>query len=211
MVIPIYNRFAMRACKYFCAVIALFAAVACKQKSSNMLSNDAPEVPDTTEVRAIPAEQLITPGKSIGYIKLEGSADSVIQLLGRPDTGDAAMGSQLATWYAGHDTTGYQTSIFSRRNMGNKDENISRIKKILVTSPWFKTGEYISTGNTMKDISKFYTLKEGTGYKARNGENIKTYTDMAKGISFEFDAAGKCVSILVHKPNSTADTYLNMH
>ena len=201
----------MKSCKHLFVVIAFFAAVSCKQKSSTTSGNTVPDEPDTTEVRAIPSEQLITPGNSIGHIRLEGSVDSVIQLLGRPDSGDAAMGSQLATWYAGHKRTGYQTSIFSRRNMGNKDEGISRIKKILVTSPWFKTAEYISTGNTMKDISKFYALKEGNGYKAPNGQTIKTYTDMAKGISFEIDEGGNCIGILVHKPNSTADTYLNMH
>ncbi|RWY52417.1 hypothetical protein [Mucilaginibacter gilvus] len=198
--------------RYTCLTIlfAMLFAVACKQKGSDAVGNETPNLPDTTEVKAIPAEQLISPGESIGHIKLEGSADSVMQLLGRPDTGDAAMGSQLATWYADHDTAGYQTSIFSRRDMGGKDEPVSRIKKILVTSPWFKTGEYISTGNNIKDIGKYYTLKEGNGYK-RNGRSIKIYTDMAKGISFEIDENGKCVSILVHKPNSAADTYLNMH
>ncbi|MEO7213191.1 hypothetical protein [Mucilaginibacter sp.] len=200
----------MKRYTYLTILFAMLLAVACKQKSSDAAGNNAPDLPDTTEVKAIPAEQLISPGESIGHIKLEGSADSVVQLLGRPDTGDAAMGSQLATWYADHDSTGYQTSIFSRRHMGGKDEPVSRIKKILVTSPWFKTAEYISTGNNMKDIGKYYTLKEGNSYKAK-GQTIKTYSDIAKGISFEIEEDGKCVGILVHKSNSAADTYLNMH
>jgi hypothetical protein len=200
----------MKASKYFLILITLVIATSCKQKSTNSAGNEAPELPDTTEVRAIPAEQLIKPGLGIGKISLEEGLDSVMQVLGRPDAGDAAMGSQLTTWYANHDTAGYRTSIFSRHNMGNKGENVSHVKKILVTSPWFKTAEYMSTGNTMKDISKYYMLKKGSSYKA-NGQTINTYTDMAKGISFEIDEDGKCVSILVHKPNSAADTYLNMH
>lgn len=200
----------MKGFKYFIALLIVCGIVSCKQKGSGTASNEA-DVPDTTEVNAIPAEQLIKPGVGIGQLQLNASADSAVILLGKPDTGDAAMGSQLATWYAKHDTSGYQTSIFSRRKLdGSKDENVSRILKILVTSPWFKTAEYMSTGNTLKDISKYYTLKEGNSYQTK-GQTIKTYTDLSKGISFEIDEAGKCVSILVHKPNSTADTYLNMH
>ena len=200
----------MKASKYLLILIPFFLAAACKQKSKDAAGNDTPDLPDTTEVRAIPAEQLIKPGEGIGKITLEEGLDSVMQVLGRPDAGDAAMGSQLTTWYANHDSTGYRTSIFSRHNMGGKDENVSHVKKILVTSPWFKTAEYMSTGNTMKDISKYYTLKKGSSYTA-NGQSINTYTDMERGISFEIDENGKCVSILVHKPNSAADTYLNMH
>lgn len=201
----------MRASKYLLILIPILIVAACRQKGDTAVSSETPDLPDTTEVRAIPAEQLITPGKSIGHISLGGSLDSLIQMLGRPDAGDAAMGSQLSTWYANHDTAGYQTSVFSSRNMGNKDEALSRIKKILVTSPWFKTAEYMSTGNTMQDIDKYYTLKEGNSYQSKQGKTIKTYSDIDKGISFEIDGAGKCVSILVHAPNSTADTYLDMH
>ncbi|OOQ60477.1 hypothetical protein [Mucilaginibacter pedocola] len=204
--------------KAYVRLMIFFAIVliaACKQKGNGTSdaadTADAPDLPDTTEVRAIPAEQLIKPGESIGKIRVGEALDSVILVLGKPDTGDAAMGSQLSTWYANHDTTGYQTSVFSHRNMGGKDENKSHIKKILVTSPWFKTAEYISTGNNMKDIGKYYKLKEGNSYKDKNEQTIKTYSDIARGISFEIDGAGECVSILVHQPNSTADTYLNMH
>jgi hypothetical protein len=204
------NNIKMKRYTYLTILFVALLAAACKQKSKDAAGNDMPDLPDTTEVRAIPAEQLIKPGEGIGKISLEEGLDSVMQVLGRPDAGDAAMGSQLTTWYANHDTAGYRTSIFSRHNMGSKDENVSHVKKILVTSPWFKTAEYMSTGNTMKDISKYYTLKKGTSYKA-NGSTIDTYTDMAKGISFEIDENGKCVSILVHQPNSAADTYLNMH
>jgi hypothetical protein len=207
--VTINNR-KMKRYTYLMILIVAVLAAACKQKSNENAGAATPDLPDTTEVRAIPAEQLIKPGEGIGKITIEEGLDSVKQVLGRPDDGDAAMGSQLTTWYANHDTTGYRTSIFSRHNMGSKDENVSHVKKILVTSPWFKTAEYMSVGNTRKDIGKFYTLKEGNSYKAK-GQTIKTYTDVAKGISFEIDETGKCVSILVHKPNSTADTYLNMH
>jgi hypothetical protein len=200
----------MKLSKYIIVLLMAGLLFACKQKGNQVAEEEAPDLPDTTEVKAIPPDQLITPGQAIGHIRLEAGLDSIVRELGRPDTGDAAMGSELATWYANHDTAGYKTSIFARHNMGNADEPVKHIKKILVTSPWFKTAEYISTGNNLKDIRKFYTLKKGSTYTAK-GQTIQVYTDMTKGISFEIDPAGNCVSILVHAPNSAADTYINMH
>ncbi|RFZ81369.1 hypothetical protein DYU05_18980 [Mucilaginibacter terrenus] len=196
----------MKICGYILVFTVVFFTTACKQKSGKQMA----DVPDTTEVKAIPAEQLIEPGVSIGHIKLNSSLDSAASTLGRPDCSDAAMGSALYTWYADHDTTKYKTSIFAHRNMGGKDEAVQRIKKILVTSPWFKTSEYISTGNTLADIKKYYTLKQGNNHNAQ-GQTIQTYTDTEKGISFEINPSGKCVGILVYQPNSSADASINMH
>jgi hypothetical protein len=196
----------MKVCGYTLVFTVLFFTTACKQKSEKQMA----DVPDTSEVKAIPAEQLVAPGVSIGRIKLNGSLDSAIALLGKPDTGDAAMGSVLNTWYAEHDTTKYKTSIFAKRNMGGKDEAVQRIKKLLVTSPWFKTSEYISTGNTLMDVKKYYTLENGDTYQ-EHGQTIQTYTDKEKGISFEINPSGKCVGILVYQPNSSVDASINMH
>ncbi|AMR30759.1 hypothetical protein A0256_04635 [Mucilaginibacter sp. PAMC 26640] len=200
----------MKVCKYIVLLVAVFLIVACEQKAAKSTDQEVADAPDTTDASTISPEQLISPGLSIGQIKLDGNLADAIKLLGKPDGGDAAMGSALATWYANHDTTGYRTSIFASRTMGGADENIQHIKKILVTSPWFKTADFISTGNNRQDIAKFYTLKEGNSYTA-GGQKIKTYSDIPKGISFEIDAQGKCVGILVHQPNSTAGTYLDMH
>jgi len=200
----------MKVCKYIVLLVAVILIVACEQKAAKSTDQEVADAPDTTDASTISPEQLISPGLSIGQIKLDGNLADAIKLLGKPDGGDAAMGSALATWYANHDTTGYRTSIFASRNMGGADENIQHIKKILVTSPWFKTADFISTGNNMQDIAKFYTLKEGNSYTA-GGQKIKIYSDIPKGISFEIDAQGQCVGILVHQPNSTAGTYLDMH
>lgn len=200
----------MKICKYLIIILAVAFATSCEQKTEQAITDSAPEAQDTTDASTLSAEQLITPGASIGKLKLEGSMADAVKLLGKPDSGDAAMGSALATWYAKHDTSRYRTSIFARHNMGGADENIQHIKKILVTSPWFKTAEFISTGNTKADIEKYYTLKEGTSYNDK-GQKVTNYTDLAKGITFEIDRTSKCVGILVHEPNSAADTYLNMH
>lgn len=153
---------------------------------------------------------LITPGKSIGHIVLDGDVRDVITQLGKPDSSDAAMGSSLMVWFAGHNPTGNRTAVFSRHNMGGKDESISHVRKVLVTSPKFKTSEGLGVGSAKTDIDKKYTLKATSSYATKGGE-VKVYTDLTKGISFEIDGSGKCVGVVVHKVKDTAAAYLNMH
>lgn len=160
-----------------------------------------------TVIKAISPDQLITPGKGIGHILLGEDQAKAIEQLGKPDFGDAAMGSSLVTWYANHDSSSYQTSIFSGRNFGAKDENIAHIKKILVTSPWFNTAEKIGVGSTLHEIKQSFTVH--TNNQLNRG--IKTFTDKSKGISFEINNEDKCVGIIVHNTNEEAGTYLDMH
>jgi hypothetical protein len=170
----------------------------------------SPATTDTGKTQVLAPAQLITPGRSIGLIRLNGNVEDVSQLLGRPDSSDAAMGSSLMVWYAKHNGSGYRTSVFAHRNMGAKDEIISRIQKILVTSPEFKTTEGIGVGSTLDEIKKSYDLKPTSDYKNK-GSKVQVYTDLDKGISFETDASNKCVGVVVHKPHDTASAYLNMH
>jgi hypothetical protein len=95
--------------------------------------------------------------------------------------------------------------------MGSKDEIISRIQKILVTSPEFKTAEGIGVGALKKEIETDYILKPTDAYKIKGGK-VQVYTDLDRGISFEIDSASnKCVGVVVHKPHDNASAYLNMH
>ncbi len=165
---------------------------------------------DTGTANVPQSDWLITAGKSTGHIILNDDVQNVIKRLGKPDSSDAAMGSSLMTWFAKHDITSYRTAIFSHRNMGGKDESISHIQKILLTSPQFKTGEGVGVGSTKQDIKKYYALKPTSTY-TNNGGKVQIYTDLAKGISFEIDGSGRCVGVVVHKANNTAVAYLNMH
>jgi hypothetical protein len=170
----------------------------------------SPATIDTSTTKTISANRLISPGRGIGRILLNEDVENVSQLLGRPDSSDAAMGSSLMAWYAKHNGSGYKTSVFSHRNMGGEDENISRIQKILITSPEFKTAEGVGVGATRDEIKKAYDLKPTSDYKNKDGK-VQVYTDMDKGISFEIDANNKCVGVVVHKAHDTASAYLNMH
>jgi hypothetical protein len=166
---------------------------------------------DTSTARPVPVDRLITPGKGIGHVMVNDDAETAIKLLGRPDSSDAAMGSALMVWFAKHDRKGYRTSIFAHRNMGGKEEAVSRIQKILISSPWFKTADGVGVGSSLAAIKKGYTVKATSGYNAKAGK-VEVYTDLDKGISFELDKAGdKCVAIVVHTAHDTAATYINMH
>jgi hypothetical protein len=199
--------------KYSFILLLLSASLcACNQSTQKQNTADTTaHAADTGAAKLAPTDLLITPGRGIGRIFLNGNIENVSAFLGRPDSSDAAMGSSLMVWYAKHNASGYKTSIFSHRNMGNKDEIISRIQKILVTSPEFKTAEGVGAGTSIEDIKKNYDLKPTDTYKVKDGK-VQIYTDLDKGISFEIDSASnKCVGVVVHKPHDNASAYLNMH
>jgi hypothetical protein len=165
---------------------------------------------DTGAVNTTQSDWLLTPGKGIGHIVLNDDVQNVIRQLGKPDSSDAAMGSSLMVWFAGHNPAGNRTAVFAHHNMGGKDESVSHVQKILVTSPQFKTNDGIGVGATKQEIQKVYTLKPTSNYTNKAGK-VQVYTDLAKGISFEIDSRGKCMGVVIHKANDTASAYLNMH
>ncbi|RYE28858.1 MAG: hypothetical protein EOP42_15775 [Sphingobacteriaceae bacterium] len=195
----------------------LFLLTACNQPQtkSDQTKNAADTVFSTTisaeeksvAEKPVAAAALITPAKSIGKISLKESADSVYKDLGKPDSGDAAMGKSLSTWYSDHDPKGYQTQIFCTRNMGNADENVSRVKQIRVTSPYFKTKEEIGVGATLMQIqSRFKVIK--TASYADKKPPYQIYDDQ-KGIAFEI-LNGKCRAVIVYLPGDRGGiTYLS--
>lgn len=161
--------------------------------------------------KAVVPDKLIIPGKSVGKIIIGGSADSLSATLGKPDFSDAAMGSALMTWYAHHDSSSYKTSVFANHNFGSKDENVARIRKVLITSPDYKTAEGLNTGLNLTEYQKHYQLSPVSSYKAK-GKKVKVYEAKGKGIAFEVDSlSGKGVAIVVHQPKDSLATYINLH
>ncbi len=162
-----------------------------------------------TILKTVPTAQLIVPGKSIGQTRLNENAGLVFKRLGKPDDGDAAMGKSLATWYASHNPSGYQTQVFCSRYMGG-DENVSRVKQIRVTSPYFKTANGIGAGSTLKQINASFKVRKTLAY-IENKQSFFVY-DTNKGIAFEIAANGKCVGVIVCLPGDQGGfTYLPFH
>jgi len=156
--------------------------------------------------KPVTADKLIVPGKAIGKTTLNEDAAEVFKRLGKPDAGDAAMGKALSIWYAGHDTTGYQTMIYTARQMGTQDD-VARVKQVRITSPWFATAEGIHNGSTLQQISKVYNVKKLATFTL-NKQAYSIYR-LAKGIAFEVDAEGVCKGIIVFDSASEpGQTYL---
>ena len=208
--------------KYLIISLIAVSSLTCKRKPAPASNMEALKSADTALIlkteeadplkgKPITAKQLIIPGKSIGQTGVNESMETVFERFGRPDSSDAAMGSSLAVWYADHNRIGYKTSIFARHNYNGNNEIFQHVRKILVTSPYFRTAESIGCGSTLSQIRKYFTLKQGNRYKEK-GKPIDVYSDAAKGISFEIDPAlDKCVGVLVYKPNDKGSAYINMH
>ena len=162
-------------------------------------------VTDTLDSASREGDWLLEPGISAGKTAINEKADPVYARLGKADGGDAAMGKAIAIWYNNHDSTAHSIAIYTVRDTG--DMPPARIKQIRVTSPAFKTKEGIHPGSTLDEIKKVYQVNRSEAYKSE-GENYTVYSSK-KGIAFEINAAGECVSVIIFeagKPSAT--TYL---
>ncbi|WP_091378206.1 hypothetical protein [Mucilaginibacter mallensis] len=169
-------------------------------------------ITDTTGEKPVPVEQLILPGQSIGTIDINENSDSVFRKLGKPDAGDTAMGKSLSTWYTKHDISGYKTQIFFSKQMGAADE-VSQVKQIRITSPWFKTMDYMSAGMHLQTIEskKEFNLKKSAQY-TDGGKLYFIYDDADAGIAFEIDDKNVCAGIIIHEPRKDATaSYIAFH
>lgn len=163
-----------------------------------------------TTQKTVPAAQLIVPGKSIGQTRLKENAELVFKRLGQADDGDAAMGKSLATWYAGHHPSGYQTQVFFSRYMAGMDDTTSRVKQIRVTSLYFKTANGIGPGSTLKQINTFFKVNKTAAFT----ENKRPYFiyDTHKGIAFETNASSICTGVIIYLSGDRGGfTYLPFH
>ncbi|WP_349315819.1 hypothetical protein [Chitinophaga sp. MM2321] len=185
----------------------------CKQKVQPSQQTTPEEKKEDTTVNIPPgtatsAARLIVPGKAIGLTSIGEDVQNVINKLGAPDKGDAAMGKAMATWYADHDPKGNQTTIYTERQMGVDDT--SRVQQIRITSSWFSTADSIHTESTLNDIRKHFAPKKAATYK-EDGKNYFIYTT-GQGITFEITADSVCSGIIVHDSSKTAiSTYLPFH
>jgi len=190
--------------RYSIIILAAIGLMACNQspKTDQAVDTITTHTPDTVKQvsdttaanRPVAADKLIVPGKAIGQTMLNEDADKVFKRLGKPDAGDAAMGKALSIWYAGHDTTGYQTMIYTARQMGTQDD-AAKVKHIRVTSPWFMTAGGIHNGSTLQQINNVYEVKKSATFTLKK----ETYTiyHSAKGIAFEIDPQQVCRGIIV--------------
>jgi hypothetical protein len=193
--------------KFFLIPAAAVLMFGCNSMSEHKSLADSIHAIDTP-LKIIGPAKLIVPGKRIGNIFINESADSVVAKLGKPDSSDGAMGASFMAWFDKTGKTIRQTSIYAHRNMGSKDENISHVKVIRETSPTFKTADYGGAGSALKDVMKLYKLEK---HPAPGSKKLWMYDNYQTGIGFEVDSTGKCLAVYVHAPNDSSAMYLSIH
>jgi hypothetical protein len=142
-------------------------------------------------------ETLLIPGVSAGNIKLAEDAEPLYKILGKPDSGDAAMQKAVAIWYKNHDPKSYSTAIYTVRDTG--DNPPARIRQIRITAPEFKTQSGIGVHSRLSDIQGTFTLKQLTGIPG-DSDAFQLF-DSPAGIAFELNKELQCTAVLIHPAN----------
>jgi len=175
--------------------IVLTAAV-----SAGCSSEQDSQTHDSVTVASIPPDTtfkediLLIPGRSAGNIKIDEDTEPVYKMMGKPDSGDAAMQKAVAIWYQNHDPKSYATAIYSVRDTGNHP--VARIKQIRTTSPEFKTEAGIGVHSSLSEIQGTFTVKQVANIP--NGSDDPQIYDSTAGIAFEINKEQQCTAVLIH-------------
>lgn len=144
-------------------------------------------------------EFLITPGVSVGAVKIGERLDSVIQKKGKPDWSNAAMGGKvIETWYSNEDTTSANISVYA------VDTTMDRtgqqwVKKIKVTDAAFRTQEGIGTGDSIINIARIFIVRPIDSF--RHDKLLYTTFGTQRGMTFVINPKGICQSIIIYTPS----------
>lgn len=181
--------------------LSIISLISCKQKSTETDKNI-----DQNEQTSAQASQIesniydyknqIIPGERLGTINLNENATAVLDSLGKPDTGDAAMGKAVSTW---HEDSNNFLSIYTSTQMGV--EVFSRIKAIRSLSPDFKTEQNLGVSSTLSEIEKYFKLNK-IGVFTFKGKSYTLYPS-EEGISFEIGEDQKCYGIVLTEKGTT--------
>lgn len=189
---------------------ALFSIIGCKQKPAK--SQNGTDTNQQTTVKIMPDEPnpseykyQIIPGKRLGTIVLNENATSVLDSLGKPESGDAAMGKAVSNW---NENTENSLSIYTTTKMGVED--FSRIKAARTLSPKFQTQHSIGVNSTLEEIESNYKLNKVGYFTSKN--NHYTLYSTEEGIGFEIGDDKKCCGIvLTEKGSEPQQLYLTFY
>jgi len=180
-------------------------------------SDDAQQVTalrkkDNVKFQEVDSSKLVIAGKQAGKIYIGQYMEQVSELMGRPDDGDAAMGSALGIWYEGDEKALKKnpTVIFS----SYRDSNmvIKAVKQVSVAAPEFQTAQGIHTGVRLAELLKAYPLLRKTEtYVNAQKDSVFVYDSVADGIAFDLQR-DTCTAITIHVKNRPANAvYLPVH
>lgn len=167
---------------------------------------------DTIAESNVNPRLLIVPGQSIGNIKLELKADSLENILGKPDLSDAAMGKAWLTWFSkvSDSVTGNELNVYTTYKDNELREKI--VRQIRVTSNEFKTKDDIHTGKTLDEIAEFFPEIQLIGrYDTNTSYPVSVYDVVDEGIAFETEN-NVCTGIIIHrKGEKVSEEYITFH
>lgn len=187
---------------FYLSAILLFS---CNEKHKNVENNlnkseYSSDNNSETELKSTTNEKEIIPGKSLGKILLNENATAVLDSLGKPDSGDAAMGKAISTWKKGD---GNLLTLYTSTQMGV--ENFSRIKAIRSLSKDFKTVDNLGVSSSLDDLKRYYRLTP-IGKFTFNGKHYFLYTT-PKGIAFEIGMDQKCNGVLLYLQDTDPENF----
>ncbi|TSJ41056.1 hypothetical protein FO440_15105 [Mucilaginibacter corticis] len=156
--------------------------------------------------QVVSTTELIKPGKSIGQVTINETDQNLLKVMGKPDSGDSAMGKSAFTWYAGHSPKGAVTQIFLSRGQG--DDAVKRVKQIRITDTRFLLMDSIHVGKPLAALEKSSNLKEIARFTDKGAGRV-LYDDTLKGIAFDTDDKAIITGITVHETGKNArETYM---
>ncbi|MBF9255187.1 hypothetical protein I2I11_17955 [Pontibacter sp. 172403-2] len=207
---------------YFILALSLFA---CQSHDSNQteISTASPGTDTMTDTAttAEPAKPvvpdsayLIVPGQRVGQVELGMPAAVVNNILGKADSGDAAMGKALSFWVSktGNGPREY-VAVYTVNDFDGSGDG-PKVDQVQVTSPQFKTIDGTGTGDALSQIRKqFSHLRPLAYYTNQKNQQVYIYDDQPQGIAFEITVADSlCTAITVHRQGTdVTDTYLPVH
>ncbi len=187
--------------KYYFVIAISFIIMGCNGNSKKIDKSVEKKSQEISTSQTIPTGQkkLIIPGIRIGNIKLEENFNPVSDSLGKPYSGDAAMGKAVMNWK----TQDNELSIYTSQKMGVED--FSRIKAIRSLSSDFKTEDNLGVNSTLEELKRYYRL-DATGKFVYNGKHYFLYKTQ-KGIAFEIGMDQKCNGVLLYLKNTDPDSF----
>jgi len=158
-----------------------------------------------TKEKADSAHLLIA-GKRAGNIYLGQDMENVFKLLGRPEDGDAAMGSAIGIWDK-------KTPLIIFSSYRDSNMVVKAVKQISVSAASYTTAEGIHTGVSLRKLKTIYpALKKAAFYtNAKTRGQLTVYDDESKGIAFDIQK-DTCTAITIHPINKSVNgVYLTMY